>query len=267
MRGNRRGCRRGWNDGFSERLWQARQRGGVVCLQEIVEPTSSEAAYAIQSRMAQLSGYAVRGFKVGSTSKEAQQLLGTSEPGSGPVLAPYLYTAPARVVIVPLQTPAVEGEFAFRLSRDLPPQTAAYANADVAQAIDSVAGAIEIVGTRLAGGLAGKGRYLVTADAGANVALITGAWTPVWRGLDLRAHRVSMRINGEPRGSGVGARALGDPINVLAWLANQQSRFGRGLRAGDVISTGTCTGLDDVKPGDTVVADFGYLGRVELMLA
>jgi 2-keto-4-pentenoate hydratase len=252
---------------LAERLWQARQRGGVVGLQEIVEPTSSAEAYAIQSRMARLSGYAVCGFKVGSTSKEAQQLLGTSEPGSGPVLAPYLYTAPARVTIVALQTPAVEGEFVFRLGRDLPSQKAAYANAEVAQAIDSVAGAIEIVGTRLAGGLAGKGRYLVTADAGANIALITGAWTTAWRGLDLRAHRVSMYINGEPRGNGEGARALGDPLNVLAWLANQQSRFGRGLRAGDVVSTGTCTGLDDVKPGDAVAADFGSLGRVELKLA
>ena len=117
---------------LAERLWQARLHGGVVALQEIVEPTSSEEAYAIQRRMARLSGYAVRGFKVGSTSKEAQQLLGTSEPGSGPILAPYLYTAPAKVAIVSLQTPAVEGEFAFRLGRDLPPQNAAYANAEVA---------------------------------------------------------------------------------------------------------------------------------------
>src|SRR5262249_4608849 len=158
-------------------------------------------------------------------SKEAQQLLGTSEPGSGPVLAPYLHTTPARLAIVPLQTPAVEGEFAFRLGRDPPPQNATYSNAQVGPAIDKVAGAIEIVGTGLAGGLAGKGRYLVTADAGANIALITGAWTPAWPGLDLRTHRVSISINGERRGSGEGARALGDPINVLTWLANQQSRF------------------------------------------
>lgn len=53
-------------------------------------------------------------------------------------------------------------------------------------------------------------------------------------------------------------------MNVMVWLANQQSRFGRGLKAEEIVSTGT--GLDAVKPGDAVVADFGPLGCVELML-
>jgi 2-keto-4-pentenoate hydratase len=251
---------------LAEQLWQARLRGGVVRPEDIVVPRSTEEAYAIQRRMARLSGYEVRGFKVGSTSKDAQRHLGTSEPASGPILAPYLHASPARVTVVPLQTPAVEGEFAYRLGRDLPPQNTVYTKQDVVGAVDSVAGAIEIVGTRLAGGLAGKGRYLVTADGGANIALITGAWTTSWRGLDLRAHGVTMRINGTERGRGEGARALGDPMHVLIWLANQQSRFGRGLMAGDIVSTGTCTGLDKVEPGDAVVADFGTMGRVELML-
>jgi 2-keto-4-pentenoate hydratase len=55
-------------------------------------------------------------------------------------------------------------------------------------------------------------------------------------------------------------------MNVLVWLANQQSRFGRGLAAGDIVSTGTCTGLDRVAPGDRALADFGSLGQVELAL-
>jgi 2-keto-4-pentenoate hydratase len=251
---------------LAERLWEARKQGSVVRPEDIAEPASTEEAYAIQSRIVRLSGYEVRGFKVGSTSQEAQRLLGTVEPGSGPILAPYLHTTPARVAIVPLQMPAVEGEFAFRLGRDLPPRDAAYADVEVAQAIDAVAGAIEVVGTRLAGGLAGRGRFLMTADGGANVALVTGPWTTDWRGLDLKAHCVAVRINGKERGRGEGARALGDPMNVMVWLANQQSRFGRGLEAGDIVSTGTCTGLDAVKPGDHVVADFGSVGCVETVL-
>ena len=251
---------------LAERLWEARKQGSVVQSEDITEPASTEEAYAIQSQIVRLSGYEVRGFKVGSTSKEAQQLLGTSEPGSGPILAPYLHMTPARVTIVPPQMPAVEGEFAFRLGQDLPPREAAYTNAEVARAIDAAAGAIEVVGTRLAGGLAGKGRFLMTADGGANVALITGPWTTDWRGLDLKTHRVAIRINGKERGRGEGARALGDPMNVMVWLANQQSKSGRGLKGGDIISTGTCTGLDGIKPGDHVVADFGSLGCVETML-
>jgi 2-keto-4-pentenoate hydratase len=181
---------------LAERLWTARKLGSIVPLEDVREPATTEEAYAIQAEIARLSGYEVRGFKVGSTSKEAQQLLGTTEPGSGPILGPYLHVSPARVSIVPLQMPAVEGEFAFRLGQDLPPREAAYAGGEVAQAIDPVAGAIEVVGTRIAGGLAGKGRFLMTADGGANVALITGPWTTDWRGIDLKAHRVAMRIDG-----------------------------------------------------------------------
>jgi 2-keto-4-pentenoate hydratase len=248
----------------AQQLWNARKHGSVVPPEDIREPTTTEEAYAIQARIVHLSGYEVRGFKVGSTSKEAQQLLGTTEPGSGPVLSPYMHTTPARLAIALPQMPAVEGEFAFRLGRDLPPRSAAYTSLEVAQAIDAVAGAIEVVGTRIAGGLAGKGRFLVTADGGANIALVTGPWTPDWSGLDLKAHRVAITINGKQRGQGEGSRALGEPMNVMVWLANQQSSFGRGLRKGDIVSTGTCTGLDSVTSGDHVVANFGSLGNVEV---
>jgi 2-keto-4-pentenoate hydratase len=251
---------------LAERLWQAREQGSIVGLADVVEPANLQQAYGVQNQIVRLAGHTVVGFKVGSTSKEAQHLLGTSEPGSGPILAPYLHLAPARVAIVPTQMPAVEGEFAFRLGRTLPPREAAYRIEELAEAIDGAAGAIEIVGSRLAGGLAQKGRHFVTADGGGNIALITGPWTSDWRAFDLKAERVVMRINGKERGRGEGARALGNPLEVMVWLANQQSRFGRGLKIGDVVSTGTCTGLDEVKPGDQVVAEFAALGSVELAL-
>jgi 2-keto-4-pentenoate hydratase len=76
-----------------------------------------------------------------------------------------------------------------------------------------------------------------------------------------------MVINGAVKGEGTGARALGDPVNVLVWLANQQSRSGRGLLSGEIVSTGTCTGLDSVVAGDEAVADFGSLGKVEVRFA
>ncbi|MEC7575002.1 MAG: hypothetical protein VX973_08955, partial [Pseudomonadota bacterium] len=60
------------------------------------------------------------------------------------------------------------------------------------------------------------------------------------------------------------ARALGHPINVLQWLANKQSQTGRGLVKGEIVSTGTCTGVLSVAPGDHVIANFGQLGCVEI---
>ena len=248
-------------------LWEARKNGGVVPVDAIVEPKTIDEAYAVQDEVMRLSGHVAAGFKVGSTSAEAQRLLGTDEPGSCPVLAPYLFDSPARLSVDSAHMPAVEGEFAFRLARDLPPREADYGRDEVLDAIDAVAGAIEVVGTRIAGGLAGKGRFLVTADSGANIALVVGAWSPMRADVDLRAHRVAMTINGNAKGQGDGARALGDPLNVMVWLANRQSKRGRGLTQGMCVSTGTCTGLDPIGPGDHVAAYFGSLGSVVIDVA
>jgi 2-keto-4-pentenoate hydratase len=65
---------------------------------------------------------------------------------------------------------AIEGEFVFRLGRDLPSRPETYTMSKVVTAIDGVAGAIEVVRTRFSGGLGGKGRLLTTADCGVNIA-------------------------------------------------------------------------------------------------
>ena len=252
---------------LAQRLWNARTNHLTIDPASITEPDSNEAAYAVQDEIIALSGHPTVGFKVGSTSAEAQRLLGTTEPGACPVLAPYFHESPAEVAIAPAHMPALEGEFAFRLGSDLPPREEPYQESDLRDAIDAVAGAIEVVGTRLAGGLAGKGRFLTTADCGANIALVVGAWHTDWHDMDLKAHAVTMNVNGQPKGSGTGARALDDPMNVMVWLANHLSARARGLKAGDVVSTGTCTGLDPVAPDDEVVADFGELGSVNIRFA
>lgn len=45
-------------------------------------------------------------------------------------------------------------------------------------------------------------------------------------------------------------------------LANELSRTGIGLKAGQTVSTGTLTGMLRPKPGETYVADFGPFGSV-----
>ena len=133
--------------------------------------------------------------------------------------------------------------------------------AEIASAIDSVAGAIEVEGTRFSGGLKGKGRLLTTADGGVNIALAIGKWV-VFCAQDLREHGITMTINDDLRGTGTGSRALGDPLNVLLWLVNHRSKRRIDLKAGDIVATGTCTGLDSVQPGDVARANFGIFGLV-----
>lgn len=246
---------------LTQDLWDARRLGHTIDVARNDLPKTTDEAYEVQEAIAELSGLPRRGYKIGSTSAEAQRLLATDEPGAGVLLAPFVHESPARIAIVPEQMPAVEGEFAFRIGRDLPWRAENYTVAEIAEAIESVAGAIEVVGTRFSGGLEGKGRLLTTADGGVNIALATGSWTN-FRAQDLREHGVTMTINDDLRGSGTGSRALGDPLNVLLWLVNHLSRRGVGLKAGEIVATGTCTGLDPVQPGDVARADFGIFGLV-----
>ncbi len=244
---------------LARQLWDARRFGRTISTARDDLPKTKTEAYEVQETIVELSGLPRCGYKVGSTSKEAQRLLSTDEPGAGVLLAPFVHESPAEIEIVPEQMPAVEGEFAFRFGQDLPWRAEPYAMTEIAGAIDGIAGAIEVVGTRFSGGLDGKGRLLTTADGGVNIALVTGNWTKFCE-QDLREHSVAMTINDAIRGSGTGSRALGDPLNVLQWLVNFQSRRRVSLKAGDIVATGTCTGLDPVQPGDVARADFGPLG-------
>ena len=88
-----------------------------------------------------------------------------------------------------------------------------------------------------------------------------------WRDLDLAAHRASLTITGETAVEGIGANVLGDPRRALAWLANDRIIQGAPLRAGEIITTGTCIVPAAIKPGDDVVADFGVMGRVSVRFA
>jgi 2-keto-4-pentenoate hydratase len=91
-----------------------------------------------------------------------------------------------------------------------------------------------------------------------------------WRSVDLAAHTVSARTErptGTDEHEGTGANVLGDPRVALTWLANELSRIGETLRAGQVVTTGTCVVPLPIAPGDRVEADYGALGRVGLRLA
>ncbi|WP_207540572.1 2-keto-4-pentenoate hydratase [Sabulicella rubraurantiaca] len=248
---------------LAQHLWEARRNGRTIDRTQHRLPASREEAYAIQHEIIALSGSRQCGHKIGSTSKEAQAILGTSEPGAGALLSSFLYESPLRLSVVQDQSPAVEAEFAFRIGADLPPRGAPYTREEISAAIESVAGSIEVVGSRFAGGLAQQGRFLTTADGSANIALVVGRWHP-WKGQDLRQHTVTMTVDGVPRGTGTGERVLGNPLHALSWLAGMLSDTGRGLKADDIVATGTCTGLDPVSPGVTAIADFGSLGSVEI---
>ena len=96
---------------------------------------------------------------------------------------------------------------------------------------------------------------------------VLGAEAAGWRGVDLAAHPVVGHKNGAVAERGSGANVLGDPRLALAWLANDRAARGDGLKAGQIVTTGTCIKPVPIAPGDHVVADFGALGRVRVQFS
>jgi 2-keto-4-pentenoate hydratase len=51
---------------------------------------------------------------------------------------------------------------------------------------------------------------------------------------------------------------------ALAWLVNELSGLGTTLKAGQVVTTGTCHPPLPIQSGDLFAADFGSLGKVSV---
>jgi 2-keto-4-pentenoate hydratase len=247
---------------LAEDLWAARRGGHVIAIEPAQQPASAAAAYEVQAAMIELAGLAQVGWKIGATTAATQALLGVGEPLIGPLFAPHVHQDGAEVKLVPAHRPGLESEFLVGLGADLPPREQPYAADEAAAVVDFVAPAFEIIGCRFEGGLVGKG-VLVIADGGANAAIVQGRPVRDWRRFDLGHHAVRLRLNGAEAASGSSSDLVfGDPIGAIAWLANQPALAGRGLKRGEVVMTGTCTGLTQIQAGDRAEADYGEFGRV-----
>ena len=114
--------------------------------------------------------------------------------------------------------------------------------------------------------LKGNGILLI-ADSGVNADFVLGEKLSDWSQLDLTQHPVTQTINrGEPASGHSGMSIFGNPFGAVAWLANHKNLRGRGLKAGDVITTGTCTGMTPLSAGDEVHADYGRMGQLKMRL-
>ena len=247
---------------LSRLLWDARRDGRRVRVDDEDRPGDEASAYAVQRGVAEASGYEIAGFKIGATAQVAVDLLGVSGPFFGPLHREAFRQNDATVSLPMAHTPGIESEFAVGLAADLPRRAEPWTKEEVEAAVAWVGPAFEIVGTRLESGLPGAG-MLVIADGGANIDFVCGPTDADWRGADLTVHSVTLRINGVEVASGhSGMLVFGDPVSGVAWLANHPELGARGLKAGDVVTTGTCTGITPLSPGDEAEADYGALGKV-----
>jgi 2-keto-4-pentenoate hydratase len=249
-------------------LWQHwRQITRLAELPAQCRPTSRAQGYAIQAEIANLSGQKIAGWKIAATSKAGQKHIQVDGPIAGCLLSGREVAAGARIALAGNNMNVAEAEFAFRMGSDLPKRAEPYRVAEVLDAVATLHPAIEVPDSRYED-FTRVGAAQLIADVACACWFVIGPATRAdWRGIDLAQHSVAAWRNGAPAGQGSGANVLGDPRAALAWIANELCTYGEGLRSGDVVITGTCLTPVPVSAGDSVKADFGELGALEVGFA
>jgi 2-keto-4-pentenoate hydratase len=240
--------------------WQQSRR--IQQLPESCRPADRAGGYAIQSRLAELSGQSVVGWKIAATSTAGQAHIRVDGPLAGRLLKDRVLENGATVSLTGNLMRVAEAEFAFRLGRDLRKREEPYTLSEVMNAVDALYPAIEVPDSRYEDYTVVGAPQLIADDACACWFLLGSPVDASWRELDLSQHKVDGYRNGQLVASGTGANVLGDPRVALTWIANELREFGDGLSAGHVVTTGTCIAPIAVEPGDQVVMDFGIFGRV-----
>jgi 2-keto-4-pentenoate hydratase len=238
----------------------------VAALPADIAPRSLAEGYEVQDRLVRMLlerfGGRPIGYKVACTSTLAQRALAVDGPFFGVLLSHSTHASPAALRGPDFTVRCAEAEFGFEMSADVPAGRT-YTAESIVEFIGAALPSIEIVDHRYHDWQAVGAPSLLADNA------IHGAWVPGepyagWRDLDFARHPVALTVNGGRSFPGTGAAALGSPLNVVAWLANELPRFGRRLRHGDRVTTGVTTDIYLAEPGDRLAADFGPLGRVGL---
>jgi 2-keto-4-pentenoate hydratase len=242
-----------------EALLAARRTGHPLsALPPGTVPTNDGEAYAIQDRVAARLG-PVAGWKVGATSP-------TAEPFRAALHATTLWADGDRLPATRFRRIGIEAEIVYRLARDLPPRDQPYARPEVLGAVASMHPAIEIIDSRFAA-LTAVDTLSQRADQQNHGALAVGPGLSSWTAIDPTSLPVRLTIEEVVRAEGTGGNSAVDPVRLLVWLANHGSRSLGGLRAGQVVTTGSCTGTIFVRPGTRARAAFAGLGSIEIDIA
>lgn len=221
-------------------------------------PADLVEAAEIQAAVARRLNAHVAAWKVGYTPDGI--------PVAAPIFDRFLKPSGAHF---PLRDPSlwgVEPEIAFRLGVDLPRRIVQpYTREDILSAVDSVLVGIEVVASRVKDHKAAP-FLLFLADNIGHAGYAFGAEKRHWQDLDLANLRATLTVNGEVVHDAVGGHPTTDPLKPLLDYANAQSDRLGGLRAGQIITTGSLCGLVAVEEPGEVAAAIEGIGEARLYI-
>lgn len=233
----------------------ARTRGWLERLPEDYRPATVDDALAIQAAIVARTGERIAGWKVGGVVEGAITY--------GVLLESRVQRSPARIAALDMPLLGMEAEVAFRFLHDLPPRAEAYSHEEVDAAVVAFP-AIEVVATRYTS-YQGTAFIERLADCMSNGAFVVGPDEPAWRTHDLEQLEATLSFDGAVVTQKRGGHSAGHPLRPAVTLVNAL-RTSSGVRAGQMMTTGTYTGLNFARPGQHVKASFDGFGAAELVI-
>jgi 2-keto-4-pentenoate hydratase len=244
---------------FATALIEARRRGGLAPLTPQITPANIADAMAIQKEVADALGASVAGWKVGYAPDGV--------PVAGPIYATVMHASGDAIPLGPSARSGIEVELALRLSKDLPSRPARpYARMEILDACEALLIGVEIVESRLAE--PPKPPFLaLLADNSGNGAFVRGREVRDFRGLELSRLHCKLALDGKVVHEGMGGHAKGDPLLALLDYVNRPCDAFGGLRAGQIVTTGTLSGCPYAEGAVKVFAELEGLGEVAFEVA
>lgn len=246
---------------IAEALYLAeKNRQPIRPITETTPGFSLEDAYLIQSMNAGRAlreGKVLSGYKIGLTSREAQKHFGLTHPDYGHLFNTMAICEEGELVLSQLIQPKIEGEVAFILGKDL--KGPGLTLVDVLTAVDCALVAMEIVDSRIENWKIKAADTI--ADNGSSARYVLGTLKRSLRDFDLTTIGMALSRNAEVLVTGSGAAVMGNPLNAVVFLANELGKMDKGLLAGEVILSGSLSGMIPLQARDSFTCEMLGLGK------
>jgi 2-keto-4-pentenoate hydratase len=241
--------------------WRAGTK--LANLEAPLRPRDRAEAYAIQAAIENHASGPLFGWKIAATSEAGQRHINVDGPMAGRILPETVIPNGGTAPMAGNEMRVAEPEFAFRMQANLPPRPSPYTVSEVVAAVGTLHPAIEIPDSRFADFVSAGAAQIIADNACAHLFVLGAPTASNWRALDLVEEKPVITLRNK-QFTGHGKNVLGDPLIALTWLANELRQLGVTLRAGEVVTTGTCHPPLPIQSGDVFEADFGLIGRVSV---
>lgn len=244
-------------------MWSDRQqRRDYTNLTGALRPTGVEDAYAMQDAFHALASPVhgpISGWKIATTTKVMQQLMGIDSPCGGAIFQSTIHQSPARLRYTDFVSLKIECELAFRLNRDLSKGSVPHTEESIFEAVESAMPAFELVDDRNAVYKETQALSLI-ADNCWNGGIVLGAPVkrPARAAIDAASGTLSIGDRPPLQGKADG------PLRALAWVANLVNARGRTIERGMVVITGSLIPTTPISAGESATFSVAGMGEARL---